>query len=78
VSRMCGRPVELPGETELVAVGAAALAAEALSGDDARTIADRWAAQRAPTSIASVPRDDACLTRVRTVRAYLAALNACE
>lgn len=74
-SRLSGRRVELPGETELVAVGAAALAAASLCGGSAAAIARGWAAHRAPTVIDAVARDDARLARLRTVRGRLAVLN---
>ncbi|HET7121045.1 MAG TPA: xylulokinase [Solirubrobacterales bacterium] len=75
VSRLSGRRLELPGETELAATGAAALAAAALSGGDTAAIACGWAAQRPATAIDAVARDDARLAQLRQVRAHLAALN---
>ncbi|MER5886424.1 xylulokinase [Streptomyces sp. NPDC001941] len=42
VRRLSGRPLVLPKETELVALGAAALAAASAQGDDPVAVANRW------------------------------------
>lgn len=76
--QLSGRRVELPGETEIVAIGAAALAAASLTGEDAAAIGRAWAAGRASSGIEAVPRDDARLARLRTVREQLAELNECQ
>jgi len=75
-ARLSGRTVEVPDETESVALGAAALAAAARAGGgDAAALARRWDTRRG-TRITAVARDDARLARMRDVRARLAELNA--
>jgi len=73
-ARLSGRALELPDETESVAVGAAALAAAALSGDDPYAIARGWDTRRGHR-VEAVPRDDEALARVREVRTLLRPLN---
>lgn len=74
VARLSGRAVAIPAETELVALGAAALAAASLTGGDAAAIARGWAGPR--TTLDAVARDEQRLTRIRDVRARLHELNA--
>jgi xylulokinase len=73
-ARLSGRALEIPDETESVAVGAAALAASALGGGDPYAIARGWDTRRG-TRVAAEPRDDDRLERVREVRALLRPLN---
>lgn len=73
-SRLSGRALEIPDETESVAVGAAALAAAALSGGDPYVIARGWDG-RLGVRIEAVTRDEAGLARVRKVGALLGPLN---
>lgn len=73
-SRLSGRALEIPDETESVAVGAAALAAAALDGGDPYAIARGWDTRRG-TRIDAVARDEARLARVREVGALLRPLN---
>jgi xylulokinase len=73
-ARLSGRALELPDETESVAVGAAALAAATLGGGDPYAIARGWDTRRGHR-VAAVPRDEARLARVREVGALLRPLN---
>jgi len=73
-ARLSGRALEIPDETESVAVGAAALAAAALRGGDPYVIARGWDARRG-TRVEAGPRDDEALARVRAVRSLLGPLN---
>jgi xylulokinase len=77
-SRLSGRRLQLPCETEVVALGAAALAAASLDGGDATAIAHRWACQRPPQAIEAVKRDEARLRYLGDVRERLEGLNATE
>jgi xylulokinase len=72
-ARLSGRAIVIPAATEAVAVGAAALAAAALTGGDAQAIARSWLVPHA--TLDPVPRDDERLARIRDVRARLHALN---
>ncbi len=74
-ARLSGRALEIPEETESVALGAAALAAASLSGGPADAIARGWDTRRG-TRIEATPRDDARLQRMRRVASQLEALNA--
>ncbi|HEY5142310.1 MAG TPA: xylulokinase [Solirubrobacteraceae bacterium] len=75
-ARLSGRDVEIPEETDSVALGAAALAAAALEGTaDGAAVARGWDTRRG-TRIAAPARDDARLERMRSVRARAAELNA--
>ena len=73
-SRLSGRALEIPDETESVAVGAAALAAAALGGGDPYAIARGWDTRRG-LRIEAVERDEDRLARVREVGALLRPLN---
>lgn len=75
--RLSGRPVEIPDEVEIVALGAAALAAAALqqAAGDGAAIARRWGGRRG-TRLDAVPRDIERLGLIRTVRGRLRELNA--
>ncbi len=74
-ARLSGRALEIPDETESVALGAAALAAASLSGGPADAIARGWDTRRG-TRIEATPRDDARLQRMRRVASQLERLNA--
>ncbi len=75
-ARLSGRDVEIPDETDSVAVGAAALAAAALEGaSDGAALARGWDTRRG-TRLGAPARDDARLERMRSVAARLAELNA--
>ncbi|MCX5400501.1 xylulokinase [Streptomyces sp. NBC_00102] len=76
VRRLSGRPVIVPESTELVALGAAALAAGAVTGDDPVALAARWGTG-ADRRLAAVPRDTATWERIVQVldRATPALLN---
>ena len=64
VRELSGRQVHVPDAQELVAIGAAAQAAAALSGELADAIARRWNTQ-AGTRLEAMPRQDAALERIR-------------
>ncbi|MFE9534409.1 xylulokinase [Streptomyces sp. NPDC006691] len=66
VRRLSGRPLVLPTGTELVAVGAAALAASAATGDDPVTLARAWGAGRG-RELPPVERDLAAWERIGSV-----------
>ncbi|WP_167162123.1 xylulokinase [Streptomyces sp. MBT27] len=66
VRRLSGRPLVLPTGTELVALGAAALAASAASGDDPVALAQEWGAGRG-TELPPVERDLAAWERIGSV-----------
>ena len=65
-----GRPIRLPAESELVALGAAVQAASLRGDEDGPTIARRWAAAAAVGDriLEPVARDGAVLDRIRGVR----------
>ncbi|MFI1963377.1 xylulokinase [Streptomyces pathocidini] len=63
VRRLSGRPVVVPGASELVALGAAAQAAGVLLGEDAASVARRWSTTDGP-AYEAVERDDATLERL--------------
>ncbi|MEE1752522.1 xylulokinase [Streptomyces sp. SP18CS02] len=63
VRRLSGRPVVLPRSTELVALGAAALAAGAATGEDPVAVATAWRTGEGET-LAPVERDHATWDRV--------------
>ncbi|MFD3335924.1 xylulokinase [Streptomyces sp. NPDC058700] len=65
VRRLSGRPVVIPDGEELVAVGAAALAAGAAWGDDPVVVADRWGAGRG-RELPAVRRDDTAWERIES------------
>ncbi|MEV5276860.1 xylulokinase [Streptomyces sp. NPDC052811] len=66
VRRLSGRPLVIPAATELVAVGAAALAASAASGADPVAIAQGWDTGR-DTELPPVERDVETWERVGSV-----------
>lgn len=61
--RLSGRPLRLPTGGELVALGAAAQAAAARTGEPAREVARRWGHGRGE-ELAAVERDEAALARL--------------
>ncbi|MFI5698517.1 xylulokinase [Streptomyces xanthochromogenes] len=66
VRRLSGRPLVLPTGTELVALGAAALAASAATGDDPVALAQEWGADRG-TELPPMERDLAAWERIGSV-----------
>ncbi|MFF3393877.1 xylulokinase [Streptomyces sp. NPDC002669] len=66
VRRLSGRPVIVPGGGELVATGAAALAASAAGGADPVTIATGWGTGE-DVRLPAVPRDSATWDRIGSV-----------
>src|SRR6185295_9344167 len=68
--RLSGRPIRLPAEPELVALGAAVQAASLVTDEDAPAIARRWAAAAAVGDrlLEAQPRDMDLLGRIRIVR----------
>lgn len=66
VRRLSGRPVILPEQTELVAIGAAALAASAAGGGDPVAIAASWGAGEGEP-LPPLPRDRAAWDRIEGV-----------
>lgn len=68
--RLSGRPIRLPAEPELVALGAAVQAASLLTDEDGPAIARRWAAAAAVGDrlLEPQPRDEDLLARFRIVR----------
>ncbi|MFI6725815.1 xylulokinase [Streptomyces sp. R-74717] len=66
VRRLSGRPVIVPGSGELVALGAAALAAAAATGEDPVAIATGWNMGE-DTQLPAVQRDSATWERVGSV-----------
>ncbi|MGV1047249.1 MAG: xylulokinase [Solirubrobacterales bacterium] len=75
VQALSGRPVVVPEECEAVALGAAALAAAAINGDEAELRARQWASRRPAQSLEPVPRDEERLARIAAVRGATGALN---
>jgi xylulokinase len=73
VSELSGRPVQVPAAQELVAIGAAAQAASALTGDPALDIAQRWRT-REGTRLEPVPRNEEALDRIRRLVALAPAI----
>lgn len=72
VRRLSGRPLILPSTTELVALGAAALAASAATGEDAVGLAAGWGdsghgGPGGATELPAVPRDTAAWDRISSV-----------
>jgi xylulokinase len=65
--RLSGRAISIPAAMELVAIGAAAQAAAALSGEDAPAVAARWHTDRG-TLLDPTPRDTDTIQRHRSVR----------
>ncbi|MDN3293576.1 xylulokinase [Streptomyces ficellus] len=66
VRRLSGRPVVLPRTTELVALGAAALAAGAATGEDAVAVATAWGGGDGET-LPPLARDQAAWDRIAAV-----------
>ncbi|MET8507482.1 xylulokinase [Streptomyces sp. NPDC004787] len=66
VRRLSGRPLVVPAATELVALGAAALAAAAATGDDPVARARAWGAGEGET-LPPLPRDTATWDRIARV-----------
>jgi xylulokinase len=64
VGELSGRPLVIPRAQELVAIGAAAQAAGALTGEPAPAIARRWRT-REGLRLDPLARDDAALERIR-------------
>lgn len=75
VAQLSGRPVVVPAEAEFVALGAAALAAASISGEDAARLAGAWANGRPSTEIEGTVRDKSHLRRLSAVRDRLTELN---
>ncbi len=74
VSRLSGRPVEVPDEQELVALGAAVQAAAVFAGEDPGAVAERWKL-REGTVIEPGERDEQTLARFRRALAVSVRLN---
>ncbi|SDL79755.1 xylulokinase [Streptomyces wuyuanensis] len=66
VRRLSGRPVLVPQSEELVALGAAALAAGAASGRDPVAVATAWGTGRG-RELPAVPRDEGARRRIEDV-----------
>jgi xylulokinase len=75
VARLSGRALRIPDDADLVAVGAAALAAASLDGSDPYEVARRWGRDRAVTTRPAQPVDAARRERMRVVRERLDGLN---
>ncbi len=73
VRRLSGRPVQVPGARELVALGAAAQAAGLLTGEDPAAVARRWNTAAGPV-LDAVERDEETLARLAGVLSDAAAL----
>ncbi|MFV0130681.1 xylulokinase [Streptomyces sp. HMX112] len=73
VRRLSGRPLVLPRATELVALGAAALAVGAATGDDPVAVATVWRTGEGET-LAPVERDRAAWDRIAAVLPAVASL----
>ena len=67
VGRLSGRPVLVPDADELTAIGAAVQATVVCTGEPPAEVAKRWQTT-AGTLLDPVPRDDACLARIRATR----------
>ncbi|MEV3993299.1 xylulokinase [Streptomyces sp. NPDC049837] len=74
VRRLSGRPVVLPRTTELVALGAAALAVGAATGEDPVTVATGWGGGTGET-LPPVERDRAAWERIAAALPALGALG---
>ncbi|MFD0142680.1 MULTISPECIES: xylulokinase [unclassified Streptomyces] len=66
IRRLSGRPVTVPAATELVALGAAALAASAATGHDPVALATAWGTGRGET-LEPPARDEETWDRIATV-----------
>ena len=73
MGELSGRPVQIPAATELVAIGAAAQAAAALSSQAPEAVAQGWNTV-AGESLAPVPRNDEAFEEIRRVRELTAEL----
>ncbi len=73
VAELSGRPIEVPSAQEPVAIGAAAQAAGALTGEPAVDVARRWGA-RSGVRLEPVPRDEEALERIRRLVALAPAI----
>ncbi|MFF6883898.1 xylulokinase [Streptomyces sp. NPDC012421] len=71
VRRLSGRPLVVPAAGELVALGAAALAAGAATGDDPVAVATAWGTGTGPV-LPPVARDDETWRRIEEVLAKAA------
>ncbi|MER7315787.1 MULTISPECIES: xylulokinase [Streptomyces] len=67
VRRLSGRPLIVPGSGELVARGAAALAASAAGGGDPVAVATRWSAAAEDAELPPVERDTESWERIGSV-----------
>jgi xylulokinase len=74
VRRLSGRPVALPRTTELVAVGAAALAAGAVTGEDPVAVATAWGSGTGE-ALPPVERDRATWDRIAAALPALGSLG---
>ncbi|MGW0120421.1 xylulokinase [Streptomyces sp. NPDC003327] len=68
VRRLSGRPLVVPAATELVALGAAALAAGAVTGEDPVALATTWGTGTG-TPVPPLPRDEETWHRIADVLA---------
>ena len=74
--RLSGRPVRIPAEPELVALGAAVQAASLLSDETGPQIARRWARSVAgDRTLEPVAADHEAIARIRQVRQSLLELS---
>ncbi|MFD1852869.1 FGGY-family carbohydrate kinase [Kitasatospora cinereorecta] len=67
VRRLSGRPLIVPGSGELVALGAAALAASAAGGGDPVAVATQWNAKAEDARLPAVERDTEAWNRIGSV-----------
>jgi xylulokinase len=74
VGQMTGRAVQIPDNTELVALGAAAQAAAMVTGEAPDAVARRWDTRKG-TTLDPVTRDDEARSRIDRVRELTAELN---
>ncbi len=74
VGQMTGRAVQIPENTELVALGAAAQAGAMITGEAPDAVARRWDTRKG-TTLDPVSRDDEARARIDRVRELTAGLN---
>jgi xylulokinase len=74
VGEMTGRAVQIPDNTELVALGAAAQAGAMITGEAPDAVARRWDTRKG-TTLDPVSRDDEARDRINEVRGLTAQLN---
>jgi xylulokinase len=74
-ARLSGRQIVVPQDTELAALGAAALAVAGVTGEDPYTIARRWQRERPAVSLPSQTPDRERRERIGSVRERLHELN---